>query len=92
MDKRDKTWAEFSTLEVAVLMQCSHVKPRNFKLKTQPKQLIGPFPLDIEQPGRCLFRFQVYGRDWVHQIMSLSNSELNLLAAAFIEKPLAGAS
>jgi hypothetical protein len=53
MDKRDKTWAEFSTLEVAVLMQCSHVKPRNFKLKTQPKQLTGSFPLDIEQPGRC---------------------------------------
>ncbi len=52
MDKfiwRDKTWAEFSTLDVAVppsTMQLrSKLKRPNLKLKTRPKQLLGYLPL-----------------------------------------------
>jgi hypothetical protein len=46
----DKTWAEFSTLEVAVCMHgrsLLRVKLPSLKLRTWPKQLLGYLPLDI---------------------------------------------
>jgi hypothetical protein len=51
----DKTWAEFSTLEVAIFMlQIYGViesKLPNLNLKTQPIQLLGSLPLDIVLPA-----------------------------------------
>jgi hypothetical protein len=52
--KRNKTWAEFSTLKVAVYIPCSNIALKNncpnFKLKNQPKQLFGYLPFDIALP------------------------------------------
>jgi hypothetical protein len=43
--KQDKTWAEFSTLEVAALAPCTYAGKKQklpiLKLKTQPKQVLG---------------------------------------------------
>ncbi len=48
-------WAEFSTLEVAILHAAaffmSTVKLPSLQLKTWPKQLLGPLPLVIALPG-----------------------------------------
>jgi hypothetical protein len=49
--EQDKTWAEFSALEVAALqLLCSETKLPNLKFKTRPKQLLGYLPLDIGLP------------------------------------------
>jgi hypothetical protein len=53
---QDKTWAEFSTLEVAVCvcamqLSCFETKLPNLMLKTRPKQLLGLLPLDIALHG-----------------------------------------
>jgi hypothetical protein len=57
MDKRQLTWAEFSTLEVAVCvcamqLSCFETKLPNLMLKTRPKQLLGSLPLDIALPAQ----------------------------------------
>ncbi len=48
--QQDETLAEFSTLEMAMCMQCYTIKLPNLKLKTRPKQLLGSLPLDITLP------------------------------------------
>jgi hypothetical protein len=57
--QQDKTWAKFSTLEVAICMRphfsVLSVKLPNLQLKTRPKQLLGSLPLVIALPGKaCL--------------------------------------
>ncbi len=54
---QDKTWVEFSTLELAIcrlLNLVLSVKLTILKLKTQPKQLVSFLPLAIPLPGRSL--------------------------------------
>ncbi len=53
---KDKPWAEFSTLEVAVchathLLHCITIQS-NLELKTHPKQQLGSLPLDIALPAQ----------------------------------------
>ncbi len=45
--QQDKTWADFSTLEVAASMKCCEAKLPNLKLKTWTMQIFGYFLLEI---------------------------------------------
>ncbi len=50
---QDKTWAEFSTLDLGACLGCAIVhitKQSNLKLKTLPKQLLGSLPLAFTLP------------------------------------------
>ncbi len=53
--QQDETWAEFSTLDLAICMMSVsgviNIKLPNLKLKTQPKQLLGSLQLVIALPG-----------------------------------------
>jgi hypothetical protein len=52
--KQDKTWAEFSILELAICMLCNFgviSELPNLKLKTRPKQLLGFLLLVIALPA-----------------------------------------
>ncbi len=56
---QNKPWDEFSTLEVVAchamhLLRSIAIRPY-LELKTQPKQLLGSLPLDIELP--CVAKF-----------------------------------
>jgi hypothetical protein len=54
LNKQDKTWAEFSTLDVGVLANAvqwpSLQKQPNLKLKSQPKQLMASLLLAFTLP------------------------------------------
>jgi hypothetical protein len=54
---QDETWAEFTTLEVAIYMLYNFVlsvKLPNLKLKTRPRQLLGFVPLVIALPAALI--------------------------------------
>ncbi len=56
LSKQNKTWSEFSTLDVAVLVYAlqmhSQQKQPNLKLKSWSKQLLGYLPLAFTLPSK----------------------------------------
>ncbi len=54
LELTDKNWAEFSTLDVGVLVRAmqfhSEQKQPNLELKTRPKQLLDCLPLAFALP------------------------------------------
>ncbi len=78
----DKTWADFSTLVVAVCVPCFfETKLPNLKLKTWPKQLLGSLPLVIVLPSTILINTPGLAKlQFGGKLKNLTNPGINLKA------------